>query len=335
MKKQLLNVETLEPDHILTTDIYHYNTDVVLYTKGTILTNEKINRLKNFGDISIYVETDDIYEKPIEVVRRKIELDIDEIYRYANIIVSDVIKKNNLRKIFEKVEENVFDHSHKVATLSAVLGINIESIGESELESLVISALLHDIGKSTIDFSILNKPGKLTAEEYEIIKTHAQSGYDILKATDSFDEDICEAVLCHHENEDGTGYPNGIKNDEIPLFARIIHVCDVYAALTAKRHYKEAWTSEQAIIEMNNNYYKYNKDILEILKLILPHYIKDDTVLLSTNDLATIVHIDNTGLLVKLFGTNGIYRIDYENQSTNSVYIKRKIKTPQNIHMLN
>jgi len=327
MKRQLLNVDTLEPNHILTTDIYHYNTDVVLYAKGTVLTREKINRLKNFGNISIYVETDSIYDNPTEIVKRKLELDLNEIYQYANTIISNVIKKNNLKKIFERVEKNVFDHSHKVAILSAVLGMNIENIREKELESLVISALLHDIGKSTIDFSILNKPGKLTNEEYEIIKTHAQSGYDILKSTNSFDDNICNSVLSHHENEDGTGYPYSLKKDEIPFFAKIIHVCDVYAALTAKRCYKDEWTFEQAILELNNNSDKYNKEILEILKIILPYYLRGDTVLLSTNDLATIVHIDNTGLLVKLFGTSSICRINYQNQSENSVYIRRKIKT--------
>lgn len=325
MKKQLLNIETLEPDHILTTDIYNYNTDVVLYKKGTILTSEKISKLKKFGNISICVETDKVYEKTNDVMIRKLEIDLRKIYEYANSIVLNVIKKNNLKDIFKIVEENLYDHSYKVATLSVVLGIHIENISSSQLESLVISALLHDIGKSTIDFSILNKPGKLTSAEYEIMKTHAQNGYDILKATQSFDDEICDAVLCHHENEDGTGYPNNLISNEIPLFARIIHVCDVYAALSSKRYYKGAWTYEQSIMELTNNCDKYNKEMLEILKIVLPFYVKGDVVLLSTNELATVVYACNNEILVKLFGTNGYCRID--NHNKNSIYVKRKIKT--------
>lgn len=315
----------MEPNHILTADIYNYNTDVVLYKKGTVLTKEKISKLKKFGNISICVETDNVYEKPYEIVRRRIEADFEKIYRYANNIVLRTMEKNNLKQILNKVENNVYDHSYRVATLSAVLGMNIECIDGSQLEQLVIAALLHDIGKTTIDFSILNKPGKLTKEEFEIIKTHSQSGYDILKSTQLFNNDICDAVLCHHENEDGTGYPNNIKNDEIPLFAKIIHICDVYAALTAKRCYKDAWTYEQAIDELNNNRDKYNKEMLEILKIILPFYVKDDVVLLSTNELATVVNVYDNSILVQTFGENNCVKID--GNSRKSVYVKRKIKT--------
>ena len=325
MEKKLLNIETLEPNHILTTDIYNYNSNVVLYRKGTILTNEKISRLKKFGNISIYVETDKIYEEPNNIVRRKLEVDLDKIYKYANSIVLNAIERNNLKGILNKIENNVYDHSYKVATLSAVLGMNIECINGSQLEQLVIAALLHDIGKTTIDFSILNKPGKLTKEEFEIIKTHSQKGYDILTSTQEFSDDICDAVLCHHENEDGTGYPNNFKSNQIPLFAKIIHICDVYSALTAKRCYKDAWTYEQAIDELINNCDKYDKEMLEILKIILPFYLKDDVVLLSTNELATIVSVYNNGILAQSFGTNKFFRID--NNTKNSVYVKRKIKT--------
>lgn len=321
MERKLVNIESLVPNNVLSQDIYNYNTDVVLYKKGTVLTEEKIRRLKNFGNISILVDTNIEIENPKIIVRRKIEADLDQIYKYADSIIMKAMEKHNFNKLLCKVETNIYDHSYKVALLSVVIALNIESVDEYQLEQLVLAALLHDIGKSTIDFSILNKPGKLTDEEYEIIKQHSQNGYDILSSSKLFSQNICDAVLSHHENEDGTGYPNNIMHNEIPFFAKIIHICDVYSALTSKRCYKEPWTYEQALNELDKNICKYDKEILELLKLILPFYMKDDVVLLSTNQLATIINVCNNGLLVQLFGSKEFMRI--ENRSP--VYVKKKI----------
>lgn len=323
MERKIINVESLVPNIVLSEDIYNYNTNVVLYKKGTVLTEEKINKLKRFGNISIYVDTNLEIEKTDKIVRRKIETDLNKIYSYADSIIMKAMSKHNLKEVLSKFETNIYDHSYKVALLSVVLALNIESIDEYQLEQLVLAALLHDVGKSTIDFSILNKPGRLTDEEYEIIKTHSQNGYDILSSSKLFSQNICEAVLSHHENEDGTGYPNNIKKDEIPLFSKIIHICDVYSALTSKRCYKDAWTYEEALNELNKNITKYDREILEILKIILPYYMRDDVVLLSTNQLATIININSNGILVQVFGNNDYIRI--ENKS--SIYVKKKIIT--------
>lgn len=323
MERKIINVESLVPNIVLSEDIYNYNTNVVLYKKGTVLTEEKINKLKRFGNVSIYVDTNLEIEKTDKIVRRKIETDLNKIYSYADSIIMKAMDKHNLKEILSKFETSIYDHSYKVALLSVVLALNIENIDEYQLEQLVLAALLHDVGKSTIDFSILNKPGRLTDEEYEIIKTHSQKGYDILSSSKLFSQNICEAVLSHHENEDGTGYPNNIKKNEIPLFSKIIHICDVYSALTSKRCYKDAWTYEEALNELNKNITKYDREILEILKIILPYYMRDDVVLLSTNQLATIININNNGILVQVFGSNDYIRI--ENKS--SIYVKKKIIT--------
>lgn len=323
MERKIINVESLVPNIVLSEDIYNYNTNVVLYKKGTVLTEEKINKLKRFGNVSIYVDTNLEIEKTDKIVRRKIETDLNKIYSYADSIIMKAMDKHNLKEILSKFETSIYDHSYKVALLSVVLALNIENIDEYQLEQLVLAALLHDVGKSTIDFSILNKPGRLTDEEYEIIKTHSQKGYDILSSSKLFSQNICEAVLSHHENEDGTGYPNNIKKNEIPLFSKIIHICDVYSALTSKRCYKDAWTYEEVLNELNKNITKYDREILEILKIILPYYMRDDVVLLSTNQLATIININNNGILVQVFGSNDYIRI--ENKS--SIYVKKKIIT--------
>jgi len=112
--------------------------------------------------------------------------------------------------------------------------------------------MLHDIGKISIPDKILGKPGKLNAEEYEIIKGHTQAGYQILRAADEF-SDLGVYALTHHEKFDGTGYPNGTRGEEIPLFSRIISVADAYEAMTADRPYRQAMSKEVAVKELERH----------------------------------------------------------------------------------
>jgi HD-GYP domain-containing protein (c-di-GMP phosphodiesterase class II) len=107
------------------------------------------------------------------------------------------------------------------------------------------AALLHDVGKIGIPEEILCKPGKLTAEEFEVIKQHPRMGFEILRPIGSLGV-ILDGVLYHHEYPDGSGYPEGLVGSEIPLVARIIHVADTFDALTSTRSYREAFSLEQA-----------------------------------------------------------------------------------------
>lgn len=334
MEQMIINIfhtELSGLDCILAADIYQYTTNVLLYKKGTILTKEKIEKLKKFGIISIpvYLPTDvKIRESNEEIVRRKLELDFNKIYDYANELVLSVLNKKDIRDTITKVDSNVYDHSHKVALLSTMLGMNLQNFSQTKLEELAVSSLLHDIGKSTIDFSILNKPERLTDEEYEIIKQHSQNGYDILTSTEMFSREVCEAVLSHHENEDGTGYPNHQVKNEIPLYSRIIHICDVYSALTAKRCYKDAWSVEQAIELLDKDKKNFEPNLLEIFKTDLPIYMKNDVVLLSTNELATVIETYNNELLVKVFGDKKMVNVNGE---SSSVHVKKKINVDKGI----
>lgn len=117
------------------------------------------------------------------------------------------------------------------------------------LKELEISGLMHDIGKIAINNSILDKPGKLTKDEYDEIKKHPEVSYHILKSADVYTR-LAEHVLSHHEKWDGTGYPRGLAGSEIPLAARIISVADAYEAMTAARPYREVFTPEQALEEL-------------------------------------------------------------------------------------
>lgn len=126
-----------------------------------------------------------------------------------------------------------------------------------EIDKISKSSVLHDIGKISIPDSILTKPGRLTAEEYEIMKKHTVKGYEFLmqfpniidESTYKYSCDICRY---HHERWDGKGYPDGLKGDEIPIWAQVVSIADVYDALTAERVYKKPFSHEKAVSMIKN-----------------------------------------------------------------------------------
>ncbi|MDD4504136.1 MAG: HD-GYP domain-containing protein, partial [Clostridiaceae bacterium] len=119
------------------------------------------------------------------------------------------------------------------------------------VEHLKIAAILHDIGKIGVDESILNKPGRLTEEEFDKIKQHPEIGVKIIKDID-FLKDVQKIILSHHERYDGTGYPEGRKNSDIVLEAQILSIADVFDALTSERPYRHAMTVEEALEIIEN-----------------------------------------------------------------------------------
>jgi len=111
-------------------------------------------------------------------------------------------------------------------------------VGRDDLRRLAKGALLHDIGKTSVPVELINKPARLNPEEFSIIKGHSGSGYDYLAGILAKDDEMLSAVLHHHEKMDGSGYPHGLKDFDIPLWSRIIAVADVYDALTSNRPYR-------------------------------------------------------------------------------------------------
>jgi putative nucleotidyltransferase with HDIG domain len=139
-------------------------------------------------------------------------------------------------------------HSQRVADLSVSIGRQMQ-LTDAEIETLRLGALLHDIGKIGVSDAILRKPGKLTAEEFEQIKLHPTLGARILKPLRFLDAQLAVVEL-HHERPDGRGYPHGLKGDEIPMFARIVHVADAFDAMTSARAYRSALPVTTAVAEL-------------------------------------------------------------------------------------
>lgn len=139
-------------------------------------------------------------------------------------------------------------HSHRVSAISEEIAKKLE-FSTYEIKKVRMAGLLHDIGKISIDEAILNKPGRLTQNEWEAIIKHPEHGFKIL-STSVDTLEIAKAILAHHERWDGMGYPKGIMEEEIPIMARIISVADTFDAMTSIRSYKKATTEEAAIEEI-------------------------------------------------------------------------------------
>ena len=138
-------------------------------------------------------------------------------------------------------------HGSKVSVLclnmAALMG---NPFSVHELEMLKFGAHLHDVGKIFINDGIMNSHGSLTESQFAIIRTHAKQGFRLALAV-GFDALICGIIHFHHENWDGTGYPQGLKGEEIPIFARMVRVADTYDSLTSMRSYRHATSHEDAL----------------------------------------------------------------------------------------
>lgn len=147
-------------------------------------------------------------------------------------------------------------------------------ISEEEKKEIVLSAALHDMGKSKVDIDILNKSSKLNNSEWNQIKLHPKYGA-VLSLMMGYSVNISQNILYHHENVDGTGYPKGIEDDEIPLGASIIRICDSYDAMRSIRPYNSVMTHVEAIEGLIKDRKIYREDILEeFIKLDLSMFQK-------------------------------------------------------------
>ncbi|MGL4990940.1 MAG: HD-GYP domain-containing protein [Sarcina sp.] len=182
-----------------------------------------------------------------------------------------------------------YQHSVNVAVLSVILGIWID-LSKDELIDLCIGALLHDIGKIFVGKKIIQKPAKLTSKELDIIKLHPKLGYDYIKDIPSLKESSKMIVLQHHERINGTGYPNGLKEDKINYLAKIVSIADVYDALTSDRSYKEAMSPSEAFeFILSNSGTMFDTKLTKIFSKIMVPYpvgtlvkLNDDSIGLVT-----------------------------------------------------
>ena len=218
-----------------------------------------------------------------DIIKRQQQEELDK--RKKNIEEMSLQLMQMLSTTIEAKDEYTKGHSHRVAEYSVLIAREL-GWNEKELSNLKNAAHLHDIGKIAIPDTILNKPSKLSEEEFSIIKEHTIIGANILKNISLIDH-VQEIVRNHHERYDGNGYPDGLKGKEIPLHARIVAVADSYDAMSSQRIYRNQLPPEKIIQELENNKgTQFDPEITDIfLKLLREDriHVKEDLLSITEN----------------------------------------------------
>ena len=217
-----------------------------IYSKCEMNKNKTTGK-NSFISVSLGYNTRGVLKEPIKVIMKEAEV---IMYKHK-LLESRSLRSSIVSSIVSTLQERYIetdDHGERMKKLSRDVGIAL-SIPDSMLDDLELLAVLHDIGKIAIKDTIINKNSKLTTSEMDEIKTHSEIGYRITQATIEFQQ-ISKYILAHHERWDGTGYPQKLKKEEIPLLSRIIAVVDSYDAMTNYRPYCDTLSVEAAIEEI-------------------------------------------------------------------------------------
>lgn len=208
------------------------------------------NKGKTLGVLGVFKnsESDHFSEADRDIAtfltsQASIAIDNAELLLDLEILFLESMK--SLAKILDERDNYTHGHSRRVSRISVGLGKEI-GFDDKELDNLSYAGILHDIGKIGIPDNILLKPGPLTNDEYEVIKTHPEKGYHILKPIKKLSE-VCEVVYAHHEWYNGNGYPRSLIKDDIPFAASIISVADAYDSITSDRVYRRRRSHRDAV----------------------------------------------------------------------------------------
>lgn len=261
----MIQIETkeLKPHMILGQDIYN-SLGVLFIASGSILTQNMIESLIDMKlTVVNIIEKEDSSGKKVVIVDTRVQEKYQTtVHRFKSLfkgvrfgekpasseveailapLVDEVFSNDQITKKLWQIQncdEYTYDHSVTVSLASALLGKWLH-YDHYTINQLAMAGLMHDIGKCNIPDSILNKPEALNDEEYKVMKTHATLGYVLLMNGKGFSDSVLKGVYEHHERYDGSGYPNGIRGDEIHPFARAIAIADVYSAATSNRVYRK------------------------------------------------------------------------------------------------
>ena len=221
-------------------------------------------------------------------VKKELDNTVEEI---KNNLSLNIELLNEILDV-KATDEYLYNHSLNVAVVSNLIGRWI-GLEQKDLDILILAGLVHDIGKLRVDPAILNKPGKLTDEEFAEMKKHPEYSYQMLMEMGYKDNAILKAVTFHHEKEDESGYPLKISGDKITIHAKILAIADIFDAMTSNRVYK-ARVSPFKVLEMfqNQNFGKLDyKIIMVFIKRFTENYVGSE-VILSNNQRAKIVSLN-------------------------------------------
>lgn len=239
-----------------------------------------------------------------ESVKKRVSEGIQFLYNNTNSpefiatstkITNDLIKainSNNALAVdisaLKTSDEYTFKHSVDVATISMIIARNLK-MSEQDIYNIGFTGLLHDLGKSKIPSEILNKPTRLTKDEFAVMKKHSELGYEILKKKKDLNAAISLAVLQHHEKMNGSGYPFGYQKNKICPYAKILSVADVYDALVTERPYKKSYSQRNAVEMIMSMTAELDITAMRSFMESVILYPVDSTVHLSNGENARVV----------------------------------------------
>lgn len=251
------------------------------------------NALKRDLDIKeARFEAGRIIRKTFDNVYNDKGIQAEKIFVVVNKIIDEILQNDDIilnLSDMKSVDDYVFEHSVNVAIISILLGVHL-GFNKVQLIELGIGAILHDIGKMLVPQEILNKPSKLSDEEFDVIKNHTVLGYEVVRKIKSISIKSCRVVLQHHEKVCGSGYPDGKTIDDIHIYSRIVAIADVFDALTSDRVYSEKIDPHRAtsiIIDSINTHFEAS--LVKLFVNIFRYFPKGLRVKMNSNEVGYVI----------------------------------------------
>lgn len=309
-----VDIQDAQPGMILAREIISY-AGIILLASGVVLTQDYLDKLSSMQVSSLFIE-DPLYEgiaapeyisselqqrtlavltKTMNDLHNKGTFTVRAIAKLAIELVEEVIRGPEVAICLTSIHSHnntTFTHSLNCAIYAILLG-RFSNLSRSKLTELASGALLHDVGKNEISSELLNKPGKLNMDEFELLKNHAQWGFEKLRTQRwELSSVIAHMAWQHHERIDGLGYPRGLQGENILYPARIIAIADVYEAITADRPYRPALNPKQASEIMQEGLGSHlDSQLGQCFLTKVAFYSPGTAIIISTGQTALIVSI--------------------------------------------
>ena len=305
-----LQREELRPGMILGANVYNF-TGQLLIAQGTVLTDYMIAKLEYYGirhvkvgdgglsevekkqseatkriresrefkEFQLHYDSGvDVFRDSLnDIVEKNAEVDVDQMYEDMQLLIAGGTGLNLFDMIqnLRQYDDSTYAHAVNVGMICNILAGWLDFPAE-DIKTATMCGLLHDIGKVKIPSSIIKKPGKLTEEEFEVIKRHTIEGYQILREK-KMDRAICNAALMHHEKCDGSGYPFGLQAEQIDRYGKLVAVADIYDAMTSDRVYRSALSPFEVIqLFEDEGLYRYDaRYIMTFLQRVADTYLNE------------------------------------------------------------
>lgn len=292
----IVPLNTIVTEHILKKLLEFRIDRVFIYNSNPVHGNDYLSDEKVSEDQKKYIEDVNKAKQMLQDLASGRSLDFCKAEDISEHIYSKLNDCSSLMDCVNSVriaDSYTYSHLVNVSVYSMLLGKWL-GFNKRQLKDIVMAGLLHDVGKAHIPLEILNKKGPLTDHEYEIMKRHTVYGYEIIKNNNEINMDVKRAVIMHHEKENGTGYPFGIKGSQKNLYSKIITVADIFDAITSERVYRGRQTPFTAFKELEHvGFDTVDPKIMMVMFTNMPSYYVGSKVKLKNGQIGEVVYVPN------------------------------------------